>query len=183
MTTASKITMVRIGLIPVFALFMYLHFPYSDLIALIIFAAASLTDGLDGYIARKYNQVSTFGKFIDPLADKLLVVAALILFVERGQMWGWAALTIITREFAVTALRLVAVEGGLVIAAGVSGKIKTAVTMLGICVMLTPIGDLLVLPDGMGTVSQLCVILMVLTTLWSGIEYFIKNWKVLNIGQ
>ena len=180
MTTASKVTMVRVFMIPLFMLFMYWDFSYSDLAALLIFAAAGITDSIDGYIARKYNQVSNFGKFIDPLADKLLVMAAILVFVERGQMPGWAAMVIITREFAVTALRLVAVEGGKVIAAGTSGKIKTVTSIVAICVMITELHSLEFIP-GLLTVNRLCIFLMVLTTLWSGVEYFIKNRHVLDI--
>ena len=180
MTTASKVTMVRICMIPLFMLFMYWQFKYSDLIALAIFAVAGITDSIDGYIARKYNQVSNFGKFIDPLADKLLVMAAILMFTGRGQMPSWAAMIIITREFAVTALRLVAVEGGRVIAAGTSGKIKTVTSILAICVMITELHGFEVIP-GLLTIDGICIFLMVLTTLWSGVEYFLKNWHVLDV--
>ena len=110
MTTANKITMLRVALIPVFVVLMLLRFPGSNLIALGIFILASISDSVDGYIARKYSQVTTFGKFMDPLADKLLVTSAILIFVEWGQIPSWAAFLIIAREFAVTALRLVAVD-------------------------------------------------------------------------
>ena len=180
MTTASKITMVRIGMIPIFMAFMYMDFPYSDIAALAIFIVASITDSVDGYVARKYNQVSTFGKFIDPLADKLLVFAAMLILVERQQIPSWAAIIIITREFAVTALRLVAVEAGVVIAAGTSGKVKTVVSMVSICIMLTELKNFVIITDSF-TLNSLCVWLMLITTVWSGVEYFYKNKDVLNI--
>ncbi|MEG2455815.1 MAG: CDP-alcohol phosphatidyltransferase family protein, partial [Oscillospiraceae bacterium] len=113
-----------------------------------------------------------FGKFMDPLADKILVLAAMLWFVEVGQMPAWCLLLVVTREFAVTALRLVAVDGGRVIAAGWSGKVKTATTMVAICLMLLPI------PAWMNT---LCVVLIVGTTLYSGAEYFMKNKDVLDL--
>lgn len=178
MTTASKITLLRIMMIPVFIIVILLDFQRSEIIALVVFIVASVTDSVDGYVARKYNQVSDFGKFIDPLADKLLVTAAILVFVETRQMPVWAAMLIITREFAVTALRLVAVEGGLVIAAGTSGKIKTVVSVVAISVMLTPLHSR-ILTAGI-TVDNLCVALMVITTLWSGCEYFYKNRALLD---
>ena len=174
--------MARIALIPVFFILMYWTFPGHSVIALIIFALASFTDSVDGYIARKYNQISTFGKFVDPLADKLLVVSAILLFVERGQMPAWAAMLIVAREFAVTGLRLVAVEGGVVIAAGISGKVKTIISVVAICVMLTDLQKIVLIPNFI-TLNGLCVWLMVLSTLYSGVEYFIHNYKLLDMGK
>jgi len=174
MTTASKITLVRIFFIPLFMVFMYLSGGETNLwmwISLGVFIIASLTDYLDGYIARKYNQVSDFGKFLDPLADKLLTIAAMVMFCEWGLFPAWALMIVLTREFAVTGLRLVAVGKGVVIAAGKSGKLKTASTMIGLCVMM-----------GFPSVTWLGWVIIgviVLTTVYSGIEYFIKNWKCL----
>ena len=181
MTTASKITMLRIALLPVFFVVMLIDFPGHNWIALAIFIIASITDSIDGHIARKYNQISDFGKFIDPLADKLLVISAILIFVARGQMASWAAMIIITREFAVTGLRLIAVENGLVIAAARSGKIKTLVSMVGLCVMLTPWHDAAIL--GAFDLDWLIVVLMLITTVWSGVEYFVKNGKLLNLKK
>ena len=138
MTTANKITILRVLMIPLFLIAVFLREDYAQIVALIIFILASITDSIDGYVARKYNQSTNFGKFMDPLADKLLVTAAILVFVERGQMPSWAAMIIIAREFAVTGLRLVAAADGLVIAAATSGKIKTAVSIVAICIMLTP---------------------------------------------
>ena len=180
MTTANKITLVRVALIPVYVVLMLLRFPGSNLIALAVFIIASLSDSLDGHIARKYNQVTTFGKFMDPLADKLLVTSAILIFVEWGQIPAWCAFLIIARELAVTSLRLVAVDSGIVIAAGISGKVKTAVTMVCLCVMMTPLHSLVLIPEAF-TLDWLCVLVMVLTTVWSGAEYFIKYGKLLKV--
>lgn len=174
MTLASKVTLVRVAFIPVFMLAMYLSGGQTGLwmwISLAIFVIASLTDYVDGYIARKYNQTSDFGKFLDPLADKLLVIAAMLMFCQWGIFPAWAVMIVLTREFAVTGLRLVAVGGGKVIAAGWSGKVKTASTMIGLCAMM-------VFP----AVSWLCwlvIAVILITTIYSGVEYFMKNWKCL----
>ena len=148
---------------------LYLGFPGASWVALAIFIIASLTDLLDGKIARKYNLVTDFGKFADPLADKMLVTAAMLWFVEVGQMPAWALLVVICREFAVSGMRLIAVEKGRVIAAGWSGKVKTASTMVCICLILFGI------PQGLNYVCQGVILV---TTVYSGIEYFAKNWDV-----
>ena len=153
-------------------LVLYLDVPGASYWALAIFVAASLTDTLDGYIARHYNQVTDFGKFMDPLADKCLVVAAMLWFVEIGQMPAWAVLIVVIREFAVSGLRMVAADKGRVIAAGWSGKVKTASTMVCIVLML--------IPPVAREISSLCVAVIVLTTIYSGVEYFIKNLDVLS---
>ena len=174
MTTASKITLVRVAMIPAFLVTMYLSAGQRGLwmwISLGIFVIASLTDYVDGYIARKYNQVSDFGKFLDPLADKLLVIAAMTMFTEWGIFPAWALMIVLTREFAVTGLRLVAVQKGTVIAAGWSGKIKTASTMIGLCVMMA-------FPQE-GWISVTVMVMIVATTLYSGVEYFVQNWNCL----
>ena len=170
MNTANKLTILRVVMIPAFLLVLYLEVPNANYWALAIFAAASATDTLDGYIARHYNQITDFGKFMDPLADKCLVTAAMLWFVEVGQMPGWALLVVIIREFGVSGLRMVAADKGRVIAAGWSGKVKTAATM--VCVILM----LLSLPE---IVDQICTAVIVLTTIYSGVEYFMKNADVL----
>ena len=166
MNLPNKLTVLRIVLILPFLLVLYLDVPGASYIALAIFIIASLTDLLDGKIARSRNLVTDFGKFADPLADKMLVVAAMLWFVENGQMPGWALLIVILRAFAVSGLRMVASDQGRVIAAGWSGKVKTASTMVCIVLMFLPIPDL---------VNTLCVAVIVVTTLWSGVEYFVKN--------
>ena len=171
MNTANKLTLLRVFLIPVFLVVYYWGFAGSRYVALGIYAVACLTDLLDGYIARHYNQVSDFGKFADPLADKCLVMAALCCFVESGEFFGWVLAVVLLREFAVSGMRLVAVEKGRVIAAGWSGKVKTASTMVGLCAMMT-------LP-GIPVLNWVVIAVIVVTTLYSGIEYFIQNWKCL----
>ena len=172
MNTANKLTLARVVMIPLFLLVLYLHVPGANYWALAIFIIASLTDTLDGYIARHYSQTTDFGKFMDPLADKCLVTAAMLWFVEIGHMPGWALLIVIVREFAVSGLRMVAADKGRVIAAGWSGKVKTASTMVCICLML-------LLPR-LVELSAICVAVIVLTTIWSGVEYFMKNLDVLS---
>lgn len=172
MTTASKITLVRVAMIPVYMVFMYLSGGNPGLwmwLGLGVFILASLTDYVDGYIARKYHQVSDFGKFLDPLADKLLTIAAMCMFCEWGSFPAWALMIVLTREFAVTGLRLVAVGNGTVIAAGWSGKVKTASTMIGLCVLMA-------FPT-IGWLSWFVIAVIVVTTVYSGAEYFIQNWK------
>ena len=169
MNTANKLTLLRVVMIPAFLAVVYWGFPGSGYVALAIYAVACITDWLDGYIARHYNQVSDFGKFMDPLADKCLVVAALCWFVENGQMAGWVLAVVLLREFAVSGMRLVAVEKGRVIAAGWSGKIKTASTMVCICLMLFGIP---------GWAERVCEVVILVTTVYSGVEYFAKNLDV-----
>lgn len=174
MTTATKITMVRVFLLPVFMVLMYLSGGEAGLwmwLSLAVFIIASLTDFVDGYIARHYNQTTDLGKFLDPLADKLLTIAAMVMFCEWGVFPGWALMLVLTREFAVTGLRLIAVQKGTVIAAGWSGKVKTASTMVGLCAMMA-------LP-GIDILNWVVIGLIVITTLYSGLEYFIQNGKCL----
>ncbi len=171
MNTANKLTMLRVVMIPAFMLVLYMGFPGANYVALVIFALASITDWLDGYVARHYNQTTDFGKFMDPLADKCLVTAAMLWFVEVGQMPAWALLTVIVREFAISGLRMNAATSGRVIAAGWSGKVKTAATMVCIILMLLPIPAI---------VNTLCVAIIVLTTVYSGVEYVMKNIDVIS---
>ncbi len=172
MTTASKITLVRVACIPLYLALMYASTGEPGLwmwLALAVFIAASLTDFVDGRIARKYNQVSDFGKFLDPLADKLLVMAAMCMFCQWGRMPAWALMLVLTREFAVTGLRLVAAGKGTVIAAGWSGKVKTASTMIGLCIWMAF--------PACGWLGWLVTAVIVGTTVYSGVEYFIRNRK------
>ena len=174
MTTASKITLVRVVMIPAYMVTMYLSHGQAGLwmyLSLAIFILASLTDFVDGYIARHYNHTTDFGKFLDPLADKLLTIAAMVMFCEWGVFPAWALMVILTREFAVSGLRMVASQKGSVIAAGWSGKVKTASTMVGLCAMMA-------LP-GIDWLNWTVIIMIVATTLYSGVEYFIQNWKCL----
>ena len=174
MTLASKITLARIAFIPLYMALMYQSGGNPGVwmwISLAVFIIASVTDFVDGQIARRYNQVSDFGKFLDPLADKLLTIAAMVMFCEWGMMPGWALMLVLAREFAVTGLRLVAVGKGKVIAAGWSGKVKTASTMIGLCVLMA-----------FPTVAWLAIVVnavIVVTTIYSGVEYFAQNWNCL----
>ena len=174
MTLASKITLIRVLLIPAYMATMYLSQGQAGLwmyISLAIFIVASLTDFVDGYIARHYNQVTDFGKFLDPLADKLLVIAAMSMFCEWGTFPAWALMIVLTREFAVSGLRMVAGPKGKVIAAGKSGKIKTFSTMVGLCIMMA-------FPQ-VAWIGVAVMVVIVATTLYSGVEYFIQNWNCL----
>ena len=170
MNLPNKLTLLRVILVPVFMAVLYWDFPGATWAALVIFILASLTDLLDGKIARKYNLVTDFGKFADPLADKMLTTAALLWFVETGKMPAWALLIVVIREFAVSGLRMLASDKGRVIAAGWSGKVKTASTMGCIVLMFLPIP---------AVVNTICVWVIALTTLYSGVEYFMKNKDVI----
>lgn len=173
MTTANKLTLCRVVMIPIFLVLLYVDFSGHLWAALAVFILASVTDFIDGYVARHYHQITDFGKFMDPLADKLLVMSAMAWFVEVAWMPAWAFFVVIARELAVTGLRLVAVEQGRVIAAAKSGKVKTACTMVGIILML-------IFPNA--TLRLVCVAVILVTTIYSGIEYFVKNKDVLAKG-
>jgi len=166
-TTASKITIVRMALVPVFLLLVYTGHTTAGFL---VYVLACLSDFIDGYVARHYNQITDFGKFMDPLADKILVLAAMCFFVEKGLMPGWAVAIVLLREFAVSGLRLLAVEQQRVIAAGWSGKIKTASTMVGLGMML--------LFGGNKALCLTVTAVIVITTVWSGVEYFVRNKDV-----
>lgn len=174
MTTATKFTLTRVAMIPAYLAAMYLSGGTSGTwmwVALGIFILASLTDYIDGQIARRCNQVSDFGKFLDPLADKLLTIAAMAMFCQWDRFPAWALMIVLTREFAVSGLRMVAASKGSVIAAGWSGKVKTASTMVGLCVLMA-------FPENTAVIWTV-VVMIALTTVYSGVEYFVKNWKCL----
>jgi CDP-diacylglycerol--glycerol-3-phosphate 3-phosphatidyltransferase len=177
MNLANKLTMLRVILIPVFVIVLLSPFvsePWNRYIAVAIFIVASLTDFLDGYIARSRNMVSNFGKFMDPLADKLLVCSAMISMVELGDLPAWVVIIIISREFAITGFRTLAVEANIVIAAAWWGKVKTTVQMIMIIFVLLPL-------QGVGVVwiEQILIALAVFFTILSGVEYIVKNKTVL----
>ena len=174
MTLATKITLIRVAFIPAYLALMYLSDGQSNIwmwLALAVFIIASITDFIDGHIARTRKQISDFGKFLDPLADKLLTLAAMTVFCQWGVFPAWALMIVLTREFAVSVLRMVAGPKGKVIAAGKSGKFKTASSMIGLCVLMA-------FPTNL-YVTWIVVALIVLTTVYSGVEYFIQNWKLL----
>ena len=174
MNTANKLTLLRVALIPIFLVVLYWGFPGCNYVAMAIFIVASLTDFVDGYIARSRGQITDFGKFLDPLADKVLVVAAMLWFLGQQIIPAWAVLIVIVREFTITALRLIAIDNGRVIAAAKLAKLKTATTMVCLIIMFLPI------PAWLVTVF---VILIVVTTLTSGVEYFVRNRDILKMTK
>lgn len=171
MNLANRITLLRVILIPVFLVVLYLDFPYHIWAGLAVFLIASISDYFDGKIARSRNMVTDFGKFVDPIADKMLVTAAMCVFVEWGRMPAWMLLVVLTREFAVSALRMIAADRGKVIAAAWSGKVKTASTMVCLILMLAVSLPLL---------DTVCCWVILLTTIYSGVEYFVKNKDVVD---
>ncbi len=178
MNLANKLTLMRVILVPVFVVFMMVDvIPLNYLWALVVFGIASVTDMIDGKVARKYNMVTDFGKFLDPLADKILVAAALVCMVELKWTYSWVVVIILVREFAVSGIRLVAAgsDKKVVIAAGWLGKVKTAVTMVAIAVILAMyiLLQLSWLPAGfpVGIISDVLMIASAVLTLWSGIQY------------
>ncbi|WP_018922486.1 CDP-diacylglycerol--glycerol-3-phosphate 3-phosphatidyltransferase [Salsuginibacillus kocurii] len=190
MNLPNQITLIRIALIPIFMIFLLVPFDWGDvqlgasaipthhLIAAFIFIIAATTDWLDGYLARKEGLVTNLGKFLDPLADKLLVTAALVSLVEIGLLPAWMAVVILSREFAVTGMRLLAAADGQVIAASPLGKWKTVFQMAGLAILLlhnTPFG-LEGFPLGM-----LFMWVAVILTIISGWDYFYKNRHVLDV--
>ena len=174
MNTANKLTMVRIILIPLFLAVLYIGFRGSNIAAMAVFIAAGLTDIADGHVARSRGQVTDFGQFMDPLADKILVFSAMLWFIELGVLPAWAVLIVIVREFSVTALRLVASRKGRIIASGLSGKIKTVVTMVCMIILFLPLRQWMI---------DVCIAVITVTTLASGAEYFIRNRDMLNLSK
>lgn len=174
MNLPNKLTLCRVILIPFFLFFLLTGYggAYSRWIALGIFAVASLTDLLDGKIARKYHLVTNFGKFMDPLADKLLVCSAMIAFVELGQMPAWVVIVIISREFAISGFRLVAADNDVVIAASWWGKTKTVSQMAMVILMIANI-------ERLALVTEIVMWAALLLTLISMIDYFIKNKDIM----
>ena len=175
MNLPNKLTIVRVLLIPAFLVFLFIDkIPGNYFFALAIFALASITDALDGHIARKHNLVTNFGKFLDPLADKVLVMSALVAFIELGLASSIAVIIILAREFMVTSLRLVAnKEGGKVIAAGMMGKLKTAFTMVAIVAILflQGIGQVFDIPFSISLVGDILIWIATAITAISGIQY------------
>ena len=188
MNIANRLTIARIVMIPLFLLMMcfpkdvlgtvsvlHSNLSVSWLLAMIIFTIASITDFLDGYLARKYHLITNFGKFADPLADKLLVMTAFITLVGAGVIPMWIVAVIVCRELAVTGLRLLLVNDGEVLAAAWSGKVKTATQMLAIIFLLIDDFPVKGLPFSIGTILlYVCLV----ATVYSGVDYFIKNKHV-----
>ena len=173
MNLPNKLTMFRVILIPFFIVFLLVPItPYDKWIALAIFIIASLTDLLDGKIARKYNLVTNFGKFMDPLADKLLVCSALICLIELDKIPSWMVIIIIAREFIISGFRLVASDNGVVIAASYFGKFKTTFQMIAVCLMIADI-------PAINLVTQIVLWIAVILTVVSLIDYLAKNKDVM----
>lgn len=188
MNLPNKLTLLRVILIPVFLVFIYVRaIPMHFLLALIVFAAASLTDMLDGKIARARGLVTNFGKFLDPLADKVLVITALTVFVEIDEfrMSAIPLVIIIAREFMVSGLRLLAAEEGVVIAAGIWGKLKTAftmVTIVGVMLYLSLVGDFGIAVPALVKTWVLGGLIWISTvlTIISGLVYLKGCWKYID---
>ena len=180
MNLPNKITMFRVFMIPFFVFFMLTDYvSYSKYIALVIFIVASLSDTLDGYIARKYNLISNFGKFMDPLADKLLVSSALICFISNpdSKMPVWGVIVIISREFIISGFRLVASDAGVVLAASWWGKIKTVVQMLMSILLIADFGG-----EVINIIELVFIYAAIALTVISLVDYLVKNWHVMDDG-
>lgn len=182
MNIANKLTILRIILIPFFIFCFYInalnqpfillnfHTTYANVVALLIFSIAATTDWLDGYLARKLNLISDFGKFMDPLADKMLTTAAFLIFIDQGVLASWIVFLILTREFIVSGLRMTAASKGVVIAAGWSGKFKTVLQFLSIIALL-------INPE-LTIINMILIYSMTIATIVSGVEYVVKNITV-----
>ncbi len=208
MTTANKITLTRIAMIPFFIYFAaqpmlnveeykvgIFSFPTCTLIALILFCVASFTDFLDGYVARKYNQVTDFGKFVNPLADNLLAGSTLILFLEQKAMARWMVCVILARELIITSLRVVAANKGVVMAATWTGKVKTCVQIGGIIIIYLHYIIFGAVADGESALYSIFAVrtegdpvlivvgwVVTLVTIYSGYDYLKKNWDLIKDG-
>ncbi|MBS3812063.1 MAG: CDP-diacylglycerol--glycerol-3-phosphate 3-phosphatidyltransferase [Halanaerobiales bacterium] len=170
MNLPNKLTMIRIILIPIFIIFLLLRkqIPGAEVFSLAVFILAAITDSLDGYMARKHKMVTKFGKIVDPVADKLLISAALITFVSLNEISIWAAILIIGREFAVTGLRIIAAKDGVIISASIWGKIKTTIQITAvIAVIVDP--KIITLPY---YIPNILIWLAVIITIYSGYKYF-----------
>ncbi|MBS4959557.1 MAG: CDP-diacylglycerol--glycerol-3-phosphate 3-phosphatidyltransferase [Clostridiales bacterium] len=177
MNLANKLTLLRVLLIPVFVVVLltgWVPSPMNRFLAVIIFIIASITDCLDGQIARRFHMVTNFGKFMDPLADKLLVTAAMVCMVEMGDLPAWIVIIIISREFIITGFRLIAVEAGTVIAASFWGKIKTVTQMFMIIFVLLGLRGI-----AFDMIKDILIGLALIFTVISGVDYIVKNRNVL----
>lgn len=183
MNLPNKLTLLRVIMIPFFVAFMLTGYKW---VALLLFIVASLTDLADGKIARKYNLVTDFGKFMDPLADKMLVISALICLVGMDRIFAWIVIIIVAREFIISGFRLIAAEKGKVIAASMWGKFKTTFQMIMVILMIADVDNALSSADGFGqaygVVTWIVTIVAVVLTIISLVDYLVKNWNVMD-GQ
>ncbi|SHH18718.1 CDP-diacylglycerol--glycerol-3-phosphate 3-phosphatidyltransferase [Clostridium grantii] len=182
MNLANKLTIIRIFLVPIFLVFVSINTANNVglIVATLIFIIAAITDKLDGYIARSRNQITSFGKFLDPLADKLLVSSALVSLVELGSISAWFCMVIIAREFAVTGLRTVAAAEGNVIAASEWGKIKTVIQIVAIIAAFL---DLIVANTFLHYFTVFSLYVALIITIISGIDYFVKNKNTISVDK
>ncbi len=178
MNLANKITILRVLMIPIFMIILLSDLKWNNYIAAVIFMIASLTDTLDGYIARRKNQVTTFGKFVDPLADKLLVTTALICLTEIGKVPAWIVIIILSREFTITGFRTIAASEGITIAASPLGKVKTITQLIAITALLINNYPFRYINFPF---DRLMLYISLLFTLLSGIDYIYKNKHVLKL--
>jgi len=176
LTVPNIVSSIRIVLIPAFLVCLRIGQPMA---AMLLFAGISLTDYLDGWLARKLDQVTDLGKVLDPLADKLLVTAAIVAFVAQGQMEDWMALIIIGREMIISTLRVVAASKGQVLAAGWSGKVKTFLQMMGILFILSPWNETVIPGTEVLWIAPVAWV-MTAVSLWSGVDYMWKHRKILS---
>ncbi|MDA8211722.1 MAG: CDP-diacylglycerol--glycerol-3-phosphate 3-phosphatidyltransferase [Clostridia bacterium] len=179
MNLANRLTLARIFLVPIFMMILISKIPYGKFIAAAVFILAASTDGLDGYVARKKNQITRLGKFMDPLADKLLVSAALISLVELREIPAWVAVIIIGREFAVTGLRAIAAAEGVVIAASKLGKYKTVSQIVAIAALFLENYPFSLWKIPFGNIAMAVAVIF---TIWSGVDYFLKTKHILRVG-
>lgn len=176
MNLPNKLTILRVIMIPFFLVALMVEsIPYGKWIALALFCIASLTDMLDGKIARKYNLITNFGKFMDPLADKLLVSSAMIALIELGRIPAWVVIVIIAREFIISGFRLIASDNGVVIAAGWWGKVKTVVQMFMIIILICSFGG-----DVVSVIENIFIYAALALTIISLVDYLVKNKSVLS---
>ena len=180
MNLANKITLARVLMIPIFMIVLFSDFNNSNYIAALIFAIAAVTDALDGHIARSRNQITTFGKFIDPLADKLLVSSALISMVELGTVPAWIVVIIIAREFTITGFRIIAASNGVTIAASPLGKIKTVTQLIAIIAILI---DNFPFKYINFPFHIIMLYIALFFTIVSGIDYLYRNKNVFKVGE
>lgn len=192
MNLANRITIARIFLVPVVILFLLVRYDFwsvtinhqtttgSEMIAAFVFIVAAASDGLDGYIARKHRLITNFGTFLDPLADKLLVSAVLISLVEMHRLPAWIAILIISREFSVTGLRLIAAAEGVVLSASKLAKWKTFTQIVAMVALM--LNNFPVSYVGF-PFDRLMMYVMVVLTVWSGVDYFVKNKQMMEVGS
>lgn len=178
MNLPNKLTLLRVAMIPVFVILAVHETLWTQLGAAAVFAAACLTDYLDGHIARSQNIVTNFGKFADPIADKILVMAALVALVEQGRMPAWVCIVMLAREFAISGFRLVAVTSGKVIAAGKLGKLKTVTQMVSVIMLflLVPVRGAPRFGEIGVIASNVMMYISLVLTVWSGADYIVRNY-------